>query len=70
MSISVYHFENSTFRHYAGSDLLGKYQNNVPSSAHSLIPSWVKGVEVSMKVNLKPFGNIFSDSIGIHIKSK
>ena len=70
MSISVYHFENSTFRRYAGSDLLGKYQNNVPSSVHSLIPSWVKGVEVFTKVNLKPFGNMFSDSIGIHIKSK
>jgi len=57
MSISVYHFENSTFRRYAGSDLLGKYQNNVPSSAHSLIPSWVKGVEVSTKVNYTSVGS-------------
>ena len=57
MSISVYHFENSTFRRYAGSDLLGKYQNNIPSSAHLLIPSWVKGVEVFMKVNYTSVGS-------------
>ena len=59
MSISVYYFENSTFRRYAGSDLLGKYQNNVPSSAHSLIPSWVKGVEVSTKANYTSWDLLF-----------